>query len=247
MRAVIAPLLRFTNHAHCGVLSELFRGTLCEQLAATSPPRRLATGECLYHIGGPARSVFLLRRGLVKVSVISTGGQEVTLRVYKAGDVLGELCLCTGERRERAVALEESDVVEIPIERFIDRLRQDSLAALEFATTACERLADAHERLRSLAVDPVLSRLIRALLSLAAELGEPTPEGTRLNHRLAQEELAQIVGARREVVSTLLNRLRDKGLLRYTRQGPILLDCERLRRLRNWLDTDSKDEPMLAE
>ena len=238
--------MQLPNHAQCAALSALFRGSLCEQLA-NGPVRRLTSGEFLYHVGADARSVFLIRHGLVKVSTISAGGQELTLRLYKTGDVLGELCLCTGERREQAVALEESDVIEIPIERFLTRLQQDPGVAIEFATTACERLADAHERLRSLAVDPVLGRLVRALLMLATELGEPTPTGTQLTHSFAQDELAHIVGARREVVSTLLNRLRDKGFLSYSRGGLMRIDRARLQNLRNWLDTDGDAALVLAK
>ena len=241
------PLPRLVDHADCTILSTVFRGKLCDQVAS-GPTRRIAAGEFLYHAGGEARSAFLLRHGLVKTSVVSPGGQELTLRVYKSGEVLGELCLCTGERREQAVALEASDVIEIPIEAFTARLRQDPLVALEFATTVCERLANANERLRSLAVDPVLGRLVRTLLNLAADLGERTAQGTQLTHYLAQEELAQLVGARREVVSTLLNRLRDKGLLTYTRRGLIRLDRQRLDRLQQWLDAAEQEaNPMLAK
>jgi CRP/FNR family cyclic AMP-dependent transcriptional regulator len=240
-------LPRWTDHDECAVLSAFFRGALCEQLA-TGPTRAVAPGELLYHIGGPARSVFLVRRGLLKTSVVSPGGQELTLRVYKAGDVLGELCLCTAERREQAAALEASDVVEIPIERFLARLHTDPVSALEFVTTVCERLGDAHERLRGLAVDPVLVRLVRTLLSLSAELGGRTSGGIEIGHHLAQEELAQMVGARREVVSTLLNRLREKGLLTYSRGGLINIDHDRLRHLEKWLDREEGDgqEGMLA-
>jgi CRP/FNR family transcriptional regulator, cyclic AMP receptor protein len=240
-------LLRLSDHRHCVVISEQFRGASCERLAG-GPARRLELGEYLYHIGGDARSVFMLRRGLVKVSAVSPGGQELTLRAYKSGDVLGELCLCSGRREEQAVALEVSEVVEIPVERFLAHLRHDPVAALEFATTACERLSDAHERLRSLAGDPVLVRLVRTLLTLASELGQPTLAGTEFTHHLGQDELAQVVGARREVVSTLLNRLRDKGLLSYTRRGRIHVDRDRLMQLSAWLDADEAGaDSMLAK
>lgn len=225
------------DHAQCVDLTELFRGKLCEQLAS-GPSRRVASGELLYHVGGDARSVFLVRRGLVKVSTLSQGGQEITLKLYKSGEVVGELCLCTGQRREQAVALEDTDVVEIPVDRFLARLQQDPRIAVEFATTACERLADAHERLRSIALDPVLGRLVHALLTLAKDLGEQTPSGTELTHHFAQAELARIVGARREVVSTLLNRLREKGFVSYTRRGRMRIDRTRLQNLGQWLETE---------
>jgi len=96
---------------------------LCEQLAS-GPGRSVEARELLYTMGQPAESVYLVRRGLVKTSLVSPGGQELTLRLYPAGDILGELCLCTGVRREQVVTLETSEVVEIPLTALLRRLRQ---------------------------------------------------------------------------------------------------------------------------
>ncbi len=216
------------DHSECVVLSRLFRGKLCEDLAR-QPARRLAAGEFVYLMGDSARSVYLLRRGLVKTAVVSTGGQELTLRIHRPGDIFGELCLCSGERREQAVALEVSEVVAITLEILMARLRQDPLAALDLTSVACEHLAEAYDRLRSLSADPTMYRLARTLMDLAADLGEATPEGTLVLHYITQQELAHLIGARREVVSSLLNRLRGQGLIRYTRRGPITLDPNALR------------------
>ncbi|MGH2400305.1 MAG: Crp/Fnr family transcriptional regulator, partial [bacterium] len=91
----LAP--RLADHSQCVVVSELFRGKLCAELGRR-PARRVEAGEFLYHMGEAARSVYLVRGGLIKTSVVSPGGQELTLRLHKAGDILGELCLCLGER-----------------------------------------------------------------------------------------------------------------------------------------------------
>jgi CRP/FNR family transcriptional regulator, cyclic AMP receptor protein len=245
-RTIMTEPPRLADHGLCEVLSSRCRGALCEQ-AARGPARRVEAGQLLYHVGGEARSVFLIRCGLVKTSVVSARGQELTLRLYTAGDIVGELCLCTQERREQAVALEPSDVVEIPLELLTARLLQNPQAALELAAALCERMADAEERLRSIATDPVLERLVRTLLTLATVLGEPTAEGMQIRYHLAQEELARLVGARREVISSLMNRLRGQGLLTYTRRGLIVVDHQRLVDLRDWLGADCPDgDPMLA-
>src|ERR671912_1301359 len=144
-------------------LSDLLRGKLCQELARR-PSRRLKSGEFLYHMGEAARSVYLMRAGLIKTSLVSPAGHELTLRLHKTGDILGELCLCTGERREQAVALEESDVVEIPLELLLARLRGDPVAALEFARAASARLLETYQRLESLSSEPVMGRLTRTLL-----------------------------------------------------------------------------------
>ncbi|MEO8090847.1 MAG: Crp/Fnr family transcriptional regulator [Gemmatimonadales bacterium] len=221
---------RLSDHSQCVVVSELFRGKLCEELGRR-PARRIEAGEFLYHMGEAARSVYLVRGGLIKTSVVSPGGQELTLRVHKPGEILGELCLCLGERRDQAVALEKSEVVEIPLDLLIARLRQDPHAALDFASTACAHLVLAYERLRSLSVEPVLGRLTRTLLDLASDLGETTPQGIRIPHHITQEELARLISARREVVSGLLNQLRNAGLISYTRRGLIVLNRRALQDL----------------
>jgi CRP/FNR family cyclic AMP-dependent transcriptional regulator len=220
-------LERPRTHAGCTELSRVFRGRLCQQLAG-GPGRTYRAGELLYTMGQPAESVYLVRQGLVKTSLVSPGGQQVTLHLYPAGDILGELCVCTGERREQAMALETSEVVEIPLVTLLRRIRQDPQAALDFTTATCDHLAATHEWLRSLSFDPVSERLARALLELADRLGEAGARGVRIAHYITQEELAHMIGARREVVSGLLNRLRTEGMISYTRRRLIEVDREAL-------------------
>ena len=60
-------------------------------------------------------------------------------------------------------------------------------------------------------------------------MGEPAGKGIAIPHYIKQEELAHLVGARREVVSGLLgNRLREKGLISYPRKGRVEMDPARL-------------------
>lgn len=68
-----------------------------------------------------------------------------------------------------------------------------------------------------------MERLVRTLGRLADEFGEPDGEWVRLTHYFRQDDLAQMIGARREVVSTLLNQLREQGLINYARKDGLLL------------------------
>jgi len=198
-------------------VSERFRGALCERLA-DRPGRPIRAGGFIYFQGDDAGSVFLLRRGLVKTSVHSLDEAEVTLRIHRPNEIFGELCLCAGGRRDQARALESSEVVEIPLPALIAQLERDPQAAHDFTRSICERLGEAYERLRSVSLDPVRARLARALLALSASDDGVIPPA------ITQDELARMIGARREVVSTLLNRLRENGLIRYTRSGPVRVD-----------------------
>src|SRR6266699_4776578 len=108
--------MTFADHADCMTLALLVRGRLCDQLTRR-PGRRIAPGESIYLMGDPARSIFVIRRGLVKASLVTEGVREMILHMHQPGDIFGELCLCGDTRREQAVAIDESEVAEIlPVE-----------------------------------------------------------------------------------------------------------------------------------
>jgi CRP/FNR family transcriptional regulator len=199
-------------------------------ILAAHPGRHLGARQFLYVAGAAARSVFFLRSGLVKSSIVSPTGQELVLRIYKPGEMVGELCLTSGVRGEQAVALESSEVVELSLDELIERLGDNRQAMLDLLGLVCARLAEAYEQLRSFSFDLTMERLVRTLVKLADELGEAGPGGQQLGHRIGQEDLARMIGARREVVSGLLNRLREQGMVGYVRRGPMTIDAAALRR-----------------
>jgi CRP/FNR family cyclic AMP-dependent transcriptional regulator len=210
----------FDPHVRCRALSGLLRGTLCERLVRR-PARRVPASQFLYFMGAPARSVSFVKSGLLKTGRTSPAGDEMILQLHQPGDILGESCFCTGARREYAVTLESSEVVEVLLEDLLAQLRDSPEATLNLVTMLCERLGDIADRLQSLALEPTAVRLVRTLLLLGETLGEPHAEGTHIVHYVRQEELAQMIAARREVVSAMLNRLRAHGLIDYSRKGRI--------------------------
>lgn len=218
----------------------LFRGKFCEALESR-PGRCLQAGEFLYLPGDPAASSYYLRRGLVKTGVFSSDGGELIVNLHRPGDMIGEPCLPEGQRSDYARALEESEIVEVSCADFVAHLRRDPQALLDFMRALDVQMAEIRERLLSLASEPVRVRLVRTLLRLADKLGEETPEGVRIPQPLRQEDLAKMVGARREVVSRELNRLRREGVVRYSTRGPIRIDRTALCSLRNALE-GSKDD-----
>ncbi|MGH7570720.1 MAG: Crp/Fnr family transcriptional regulator [Gemmatimonadota bacterium] len=221
-------------------VSAWFRGKFCEALERR-PGRRLQAGEFLYLPGDPAASSYYLRRGLVKTGVFASDGDELIVNIHRPGDIIGEPCLPAGRRSDYARVLEESEIVEVSCADFVDHLRRDPRALLDFMVALSGQLAEIRAQLSSLASEHVRLRLVRTLLRLADKLGEETPEGVRITQHLRQDDLAKMVGARREVVSRELNRLRREGVIRYTTRGPIRIDRTALCSLRDALE-GSKDD-----
>ncbi|MEO8908726.1 MAG: Crp/Fnr family transcriptional regulator [Gemmatimonadaceae bacterium] len=196
------------------------RGKLCEQLTPR-PARHVSPGQYLYFAGDAAKSVYFLKSGLIKTSRTSPAGDDLILQFHRAGAILGESCFCTGQRHEHALALESSEIVEVMIEDLLAQLQSNPGATLDLVTALCERLGELSSRLQSLSFESTVVRLVRTLLFLADTFGEAQAELTHIVHYVRQEELAQMIAARREVVSGLLNRLRADGLIDYSRKGHI--------------------------
>ncbi|WHZ24492.1 MAG: Transcriptional regulator, Crp/Fnr family [Nitrospira sp.] len=219
---MIHTAMNMADHRHCRALSSCFRGKLCEQLM-NRPAHRVTKGALVYGQGDSAQSVFFLRQGFVKLTSLTEDGRELILRLHQAGEVFGELCHCTGERREQAVAMEDSEIVELSFDEFVAHLQGNRPAFLLFLSNVAQQLSAAYDQIQTLSFSSTMERLVRTLGRLADEFGEPEGEWVRLTHYFRQDDLAQMIGARREVVSTLLNQLREQGLVTYARKNGLLL------------------------
>ena len=184
----------------------------------------MAAGTFVYSKGDAARSVYLLRSGLVKISVVWRDGRELTVRLARPGELFGETSLGASEYEEHARTLEASEVVDIPAVDLIAQIVRNYDAAAEFFKELAHRVVEAQQAVRRLAFASTMERLCLVLEKLADELGEPGDRATAIPHYIRQEDVARMTGARREVVSGLLNRLREKGVIGYSRKGSLRVD-----------------------
>ena len=209
-------------------LACVFRGKFCD---AILPNRKTATfekGAVIYEMGERDRTFFFLRSGFVKLGVITPDGHELIYDVRKGGDVVGELCAAQSERPDRAVALEETQAIPVPYEEVLEVLRKRPDLFDRLVEVLCQSLAEAYDQVTTLAVDDTPHRLVKALLRLAAKLGHPSGQVVDIPTYLTQEEISQMVAARRERVSTALNFLRRRGMVRYSSHGHLTLDIKAL-------------------
>jgi CRP-like cAMP-binding protein len=86
----------------------------------------------------------------------------------------------------------------------------------DFVGIFCSALSEAHDQVNRLAADDVMHRLINVLKTLAKKFGRPSGALVEIATYLTQEELSQMVVARRERVSTALNSLRRRGIAQYS-------------------------------
>ena len=211
-------------------LAPIFRGRLCEILLATRGPRIFERHAIIYDLGETDRSLFFIRQGLVKIGTITEEGREIIYDVRTNGDVVGELCALDRPRRDRAVVIDTTAAIAIKFEEVVAALAGNSGLLATFITALGGVLADAYDQLNHVARGDVTHGVVAVLKTLARKLGRPRGALVEINAYLTQEELAQMVAARRERVSTALNTLRRDGAINYSGDGHLLLDLAALDR-----------------
>lgn len=175
---------------------------------------------CLYRQGYSCPHVFLISKGIIKISYITEQGNEWTVALLRRGDVLGRLQGDFAEKamEETAQALGEATLIRLEHGDFKQLLIQQPDLAWQIFETQCTRRRQAERRLLNIMAQPVEIRVIAMLKELADLFGIRCTHGYALEIQLTQQELADLVGASRPVVSTIMNDLRNRGILDYTRE-----------------------------
>jgi CRP-like cAMP-binding protein len=209
-------------------LAGIFRGRFCALLLGERAAIPFEEDAVIYDLGDTQRALWFVRRGVVKVGTITADGREIIYDVRKEGDVVGELCAFVPVRRDRAVVVERADLVPVSLDEALEALAGHPAALKDLIGVFAGALAEAYDQLDSLANDDLMQRLVRTLRSLATKLGEASGELTEIATYLTQEELAQMVKARRERVSSALNLLRQRGIVQYSPRGRLRVDMRAL-------------------
>jgi len=209
-------------------LAAIFRGKLCDTLLQNRSVIAFDKDKVIYEIGDKNHTFFFIRRGFVKLGTITEDGHEIIYDIRKDGDVVGELCVCEYPRRDRAVAIEQTEVIPVAYAEILGTLQKNPDLLRGLVEVFCGSLSDACDQIEMLAVDDTVRRLVKVLLKLAAKLGRPSGKGVELATYMTQEEISQVVIARRERVSTALNFLRRRGMVQYARDGHLVLNVKML-------------------
>ena len=165
------------------------------------------------------QSLFIIAKGEVKVVLTAEDGREAILASLKEGDFFGEMSLLDGEPRSATVrAVEESRLLTIRREDFLQAMKKQPDLALTLLGEMSRRLRKSNRQISSLALMRVYGRVAATLLQLMEERGirSKTKDGKSIivvKERPTQQFIADMSGTTRETVSRVLNYFQKKGYI----------------------------------
>ncbi len=193
----------------------------------------------LYRPGDPADRIYLLRTGRVRLMrpgpVLATGahGKESLHALLRPGDLFGEaLRPPEATMEEYAVAQGETEVWSIEGRDLKALVEARPPLALEIIRGLNDKNRALTRRANALTFKEVPARLAETLLVLGETHGERCQHGGEIDLRgITQQDLADLVGASRSFVSTLINEMKRDGLLGNVGRTLCLRQPKELKRL----------------
>jgi len=178
---------------------------------ATAYPK----GVVLFVEGQTPRGIFVLCQGRVKLSISSTEGKTLILKIAERGEVLGLSATVSGKSYElTAETLAPCQVNFVKREDFLRFLKEHSDACLRVAEQLSERYNSTCHEVRALGLaHSAGERLAKLLLEWSAKNGEAAKAEPRVNLTLTHEEISQMIGTSRETVTRLLADLKRRQIV----------------------------------
>lgn len=170
-------------------------------------------GSMLFVEGQPPRGVYLLCRGRAKLTMTSSEGKTLILRIINPGELMGLHAAVSGTPfQATAETLEPCQVNFVKREDFLRFLRDHGEASVHAAMQLSDNYQIACDQVRSLGLSQSAPEKLARLLLEYAEKGQTTPQGTRVRLNLTHEEISQIIGTSRETVTRTLSQFKSKHL-----------------------------------
>ena len=191
--------------------------------------RRMSDGTMLSARGGSAEEWCGVAKGAVRVSSVSLSGKQVTLTYVEPGTWFGDISLFDGlPRTHDSNAHGETTLLVVRKADFKELLSQHTELYEALLRLNCRRLRLMFDTIEDLNTRPLASRLAKQVLLLARSYGIAQGEEVRIGLQLAQEDLAQLLGASRQRVNQELKSFERDGAVRIEPTSLVVLSKEKL-------------------
>ena len=201
---------------------------LLENIEEGKAVLQLGKDEKVFSQGDIAEAIYFIHTGKVKVTVVSTTGNEAVLTILGPRGFLGEGCLVGQTHRvSTATVIQASELFRIERRAMLRALHAQPKLSEKFTASLLARNVDLEEDLCDQLFNHSEKRLARILLKLARFGAQDVIPAAKMP-RMSHEALAQMVGTTRSRITHFMNKFRKLGLIDYKDSEEIVVRAELL-------------------
>jgi CRP/FNR family transcriptional regulator, cyclic AMP receptor protein len=200
-------------------------------MASAAPMKEYGSGDLVYTPHQPIETLFILKKGRIRIFRISRDGRALTTAIVEPGSIFGEMLIIGQQMHDSFAEALDDVVVCVMTKGDVKRLLLgDARIAARIAETLGRRLSELEQRLSDAVFKSVPERIATALSTLAgARSSRPLSRGVQV--KLTHVQLAALAGTSRETTTKILNQYAQQGLVGLARGRINILDPDRMRHL----------------
>src|SRR5215213_5875362 len=206
----------FDRQCHHVQRVQLFSGleqSALKEIESAARSFRKARGEFIYLPGDEADSVYFLRKGRIKLSVLSDSGKEIAIDIIQPGELFGEFALIDESVRSNMTqALDDAAILVFDKHDFVNLLKNQSTLALNYIRMVGDRRRRMEKKLSDITSKEVPARVCELLHELSANTS-PAGEVHQNLIPLTHQDVASLIGASRQTTTSVLNDLMRCGFI----------------------------------
>ena len=197
-------------------------------LGSSASLKKVNKGEQIFSEGTDASAFFAVVSGKVKIYKVSPDGKEHTLHIHRSGDLVAEAAIFDSMVYPAScMALEDSTLVRIPREGFLNLIKSHPELALKMMGSYSRRLRQFVLKIEELSLKDIKSRLASYLL----ENSNVENNVTICKLKYSKKELSALLGTIPETLSRTLTFLKQRNLIIERNNTIIIPDPDKLKML----------------
>lgn len=193
--------------------------------------RRIPRDANLYHMDDPFTNLYAIRLGHFKTHQVSADGAEQITGFQMAGELLGLDAISTDRHHCYAVALEDSEVCEIPFSRLEELFAEIPTLLRHFHRLMSQEITRDQSTMLLLGNMRAEQRFASFLVNLSSRYKARGYSSTNYQLRMSREDIGNYLGLTIESISRLLSRFKNQGLIKVRNREMELLDLDALKAL----------------
>lgn len=189
-------------------------------------------GEVIYQADQSANQIYLIRSGKVKILSAADSGKEIVKAILNVGEVFGEKSII-GEQNynDVAIAIEDTELSILSSTQVKSMMKEHSALSLFFMKLMGSKVLEMEQRLESLIFKDSKTRILEYLIQMIEKKGQRIGYEWVVRNFITHQEIANLTATSRQSVTTLLNELRNDGILTFDRKRLLIRDFDRLKQL----------------
>ncbi len=210
-------------HLHNHKLMNVLSSDELREMCIISNFKTAKKGEIIYFSHDETSRVYTIKHGTIKIVEIDQKGNEIVKDILQEGDLFGQFTLTDDTLNEYAVAM--SDYVtccSFRMDDFEKVIERNPALALRYTKWLGFRLKRLENRYANLVFKDVRARLLGFLKDWAMKEGTNGNNEIILKNYLTHQDIASLICSTRQTVTSLLNDLKENGVLDYSRNEIII-------------------------